>query len=87
VPLDGPPHPFAVAELALQGLRATGANQAILVSGESGAGKTEATKRVLAYLGHALHSNGLEARLLASNPLMEIGQGPQVSTRPVDHRV
>ncbi len=71
VPLQGQPHPFAVAELALQSLRTTGTNQAILISGESGAGKTETTKRVLSYVGHALQSHGLEARLLASNPLME----------------
>ena len=45
-----PPHAFAMARAALNDLLLTGADQAILVSGESGAGKTETTKHLLQYL-------------------------------------
>ncbi|KAK4049374.1 class II myosin [Microbotryomycetes sp. JL201] len=45
-----PPHVFAVAEEAWQQMTAHGESQSILVTGESGAGKTETTKKVIHYL-------------------------------------
>ncbi|PFH33491.1 myosin J [Besnoitia besnoiti] len=45
-----PPHPFAVAEDAHRRLRGEGKNQTIIVSGESGAGKTETSKIIMLYL-------------------------------------
>lgn len=45
-----PPHPFAVAEDAHRRLRGEGRNQTIIVSGESGAGKTETSKIIMLYL-------------------------------------
>nr|CCA30021.1 hypothetical protein NCLIV_068980 [Neospora caninum Liverpool]CEL71234.1 TPA: hypothetical protein BN1204_068980 [Neospora caninum Liverpool] len=45
-----PPHPFAVAEDAHRRLRGELRNQTIIVSGESGAGKTETSKIIMLYL-------------------------------------
>ena len=44
------PHPWTTADLAFAELRDETKNQAVLICGESGSGKTEATKFVLQYL-------------------------------------
>ena len=44
------PHVFGVAARALVALRTGGKNQSVIITGESGAGKTEATKYVLQYI-------------------------------------
>ncbi|CAL0318531.1 unnamed protein product [Lupinus luteus] len=46
------PHPFAIADSAYRRMINDGASQAILVSGESGAGKTESTKMLMHYLAY-----------------------------------
>ncbi|CAA0823906.1 Myosin-6 [Striga hermonthica] len=70
------PHPFAVADAAYRLMINEGVSQSILVSGESGAGKTESTKllmRYLAYMGGRSGGEGrtVEQQVLQSNPVLE----------------
>ena len=45
-----PPHVFNVAHDAYKNMSEFGNNNSIIISGESGAGKTEATKQCLSYI-------------------------------------
>ncbi|GAB4841283.1 hypothetical protein Ancab_022015 [Ancistrocladus abbreviatus] len=70
------PHPFAIADAAYRLMMNEGISQSILVSGESGAGKTESTKllmRYLAYMGGRAAAEGrtVEQKVLESNPVLE----------------
>jgi len=68
------PHIFGIAAAAFRGVKSESADQAIIISGESGAGKTEATKKCLQFLASAAGSatgDGMEKRLLAANPILE----------------
>lgn len=70
---DNPPHIFAVADAAYQALLHQRQNQAIIISGESGAGKTESANlllKQLVYLSKAPNRN-LEEQILQINPIME----------------
>lgn len=70
---DNPPHIFAVADAAHQALVHEKQNQAIVISGESGSGKTESANlllKQLVFLGKASNRN-LEQRILQVNPIME----------------
>lgn len=70
---DNPPHIFAVADVCHQNLIHQKQNQAIVISGESGAGKTESANlllKQLVFLGKAPNRN-LEERILQVNPIME----------------
>ena len=69
------PHVYAVAEAAYKQMLSEGCSQSILVSGESGAGKTETAKHIMQYLAHsAKHedgTSGVEKQVLETNPLLE----------------
>ena len=67
-----PPHVFQVAAAAHTALTLEYKDQAILISGESGAGKTEATKHCLAFMAEVAGSDSaVETQVLQANPLLE----------------
>ena len=73
-----PPHIFAISEEAYQGMMTSGNNQSILITGESGAGKTENTKKVIAYFASVAGAGvkkegvtGLEDKIVQTNPVLE----------------
>lgn len=49
-----PPHIFAISDKAYREMRRMNQSQSIIVSGESGAGKTESQKAILRYLCHGI---------------------------------
>jgi myosin heavy subunit len=73
------PHVFAIAESSFEAMRKENASQSILVSGESGAGKTETAKQIMHYLAHmggragdgdgAATTDGDEVRSRSSRPV------------------
>ncbi|CAD5230543.1 unnamed protein product [Bursaphelenchus okinawaensis] len=80
---ERPPHIFAIADTAYRSMLSEREDQSILCTGESGAGKTENTKKVIQYLAHVAGatrfnkltnqpSKGeLEHQLLQANPILE----------------
>jgi myosin-5 len=73
---DAPPHIYQIANNCYKALTVTGTPQSVLVSGESGSGKTESTKFILQYLAEASKArhgagHGVQERVLKTNPLLE----------------
>ena len=76
-----PPHLWAITETAYRNMLTNVKNQAMLITGESGAGKTENTKKVIAYLaavavppkkkGDDPKKVSLEDQIVATNPILE----------------
>ncbi|CAF3259292.1 unnamed protein product [Rotaria socialis] len=68
-----PPHVYAIGDKAYRDMRTIKQSQSIIVSGESGAGKTESAKYVLQYLteSYGAHNGQIEDRINKSNPLLE----------------
>ncbi|XP_028250045.1 unconventional myosin-Ib isoform X3 [Parambassis ranga] len=69
------PHIYALADEAYRSLRDQDKDQCILITGESGAGKTEASKLVMSYVaavcGKGQEVNKVKEQLLQSNPVLE----------------
>ncbi|XP_023699451.2 unconventional myosin-Vb isoform X1 [Paramormyrops kingsleyae] len=68
------PHIFSVAEEAYRAMIREKKNQSIIISGESGSGKTVSAKftmRYFAVVGGAAQQTSVEEKVLASNPIME----------------
>lgn len=74
--LEVPPHVFAIAESSYYNMKAYKENQCVIISGESGAGKTEAAKRIMQYIANVSGGESGEIKqikdmVLATNPLLE----------------
>jgi myosin V len=66
------PHIYQIAEKAYQQLLDFDRNQSILISGESGAGKTQSTKIIMRYLTNITSKNSeIEDKIISSNPILE----------------
>ncbi|XP_036382610.1 unconventional myosin-Ih [Megalops cyprinoides] len=70
-----PPHIYALADNAYHTMLMETNNHFILISGESGAGKTEASKKILQFYAVSCPSTSLldtvRDRMLVSNPVLE----------------
>eukprot|EP00066_Takifugu_rubripes_P013361 XP_011602627.1 PREDICTED: myosin heavy chain, fast skeletal muscle [Takifugu rubripes] len=81
--MEAPPHIFSVSDNAYQNMLTDRENQSVLITGESGAGKTVNTKRVIQYFATIAVSGGdkkeqsgkmqgtLEDQIISANPLLE----------------
>ncbi|XP_039937947.1 myosin-3-like [Hirundo rustica] len=80
---EAPPHIFSISDNAYQFMLTDRENQSILITGESGAGKTVNTKRVIQYYATiaasgepatkkaSLMKGTLKDQILSANPLLE----------------
>eukprot|EP00004_Rigifila_ramosa_P007908 TRINITY_DN190_c0_g1_i4.p1 TRINITY_DN190_c0_g1~~TRINITY_DN190_c0_g1_i4.p1 ORF type:complete len:267 (+),score=78.69 TRINITY_DN190_c0_g1_i4:3-803(+) len=82
-----PPHIFAIAQAALHSMIVNGKDQSIIVSGESGAGKTESTKLLLEYLvavsGEGLIERSIKVaqQILQAHPVLGMQRPSETTIR------
>ena len=74
---DNPPHIFAIADSAYHQMLREKRNQCIVISGESGSGKTESTNLLLSQLSAlsqkgSMHGEGTEQTILGAGPVLEV---------------
>ncbi|KAJ2485755.1 class II myosin [Coemansia sp. RSA 2050] len=74
--MELPPHVYAIAEGAFRNMIAYKESQCVIISGESGAGKTEAAKKIMEYIaavsgGNSTSIKEIKDMVLATNPLLE----------------
>ncbi|KAJ2723716.1 class II myosin [Coemansia sp. Benny D115] len=74
--MELPPHVYAIAEGAFRNMIAYRESQCVIISGESGAGKTEAAKKIMEYIaavsgGNSTSIKEIKDMVLATNPLLE----------------
>lgn len=67
------PHIYDIGRRTVKNIKETGKNQTILVSGDSGAGKTFSTKCIINYFAHHFSSNEeLCNQIINANPIIEV---------------
>ncbi|EDO49515.1 predicted protein [Nematostella vectensis] len=70
-----PPHIYAIADDAYRSMRDHNKDQCIIITGESGSGKTEASKVIMQYVaavcGKGREVDRVKEQLLQSNPILE----------------
>lgn len=73
---DLPPHIFAIADAAYHKMLQDKHNQCIVISGESGSGKTESTNLLLHHLSalsqRGTYGTGIEQTILGAGPVLEV---------------
>ncbi|KAH7315218.1 hypothetical protein KP509_21G040400 [Ceratopteris richardii] len=68
---DLAPHVYSTMAYAYKAMMQDGVNQSIIISGESGAGKTETAKIAMQYLAAVGGGGGIEKEILETNPILE----------------